>query len=110
MADVSPVPDVKRVSAWVCTYMRSIYPVANECWRAGLSIPQDVSLVCLDDPGEVPLAPMGKKVSVVCSNSAAAASLIHGYLADWREDRLGMTFYIPSEWKDRETIAPPKAP
>lgn len=104
---VLPVPDVKRISAWVCSYMSSINFVANECWKAGLSIPRDVSIICLDDPGDVPFASIGKKISVVTSDSVAAASLIHTYLNDWREERRETTIFIPSEWKDRETIAPP---
>ena len=88
--------------------MGSINIIARECRRAGLDIPGDVSLVSLDDPGDFPFAPIGKKISVVASDSLAAASLIHTYLNDWREDRRGTLIFIPSEWKNRETVAPPR--
>ena len=108
IASVENVPDVANISAWVCAYMGSINIIARECRRAGLDIPGDVSLVSLDDPGDFPFAPIGKKISVVASDSLAAASLIHTYLNDWREDRRGTLIFIPSEWKNRETVAPPR--
>lgn len=102
-------PDLITISAWICTNMGSLNIIGEACRRTGLSIPQDASVICLDDPGDSPVACIGKKVSVVASNSAAAASLIHTYLNDWQDDRRGTMIFIPSEWKDRETIAPPRS-
>lgn len=105
--DVQTVPDVVNISAWVSGCIREINVVAEACHRAGLSIPQDVSLISLDDPGEAVVPSVGKKVSVAHNDPEAAAAMIHTYLTDWREDRCGLTTFIPARWKDRETIAPP---
>lgn len=106
--DVHTKPDVINISAWVCTYLSAVNLVAEQCRLNNLTIPEDVSLISLDDPGDVTMASVGKKVSVAHNDPEAAAKLIHTYLNDWREDRCGTMTFIPSRWKDRETIAPPK--
>lgn len=99
--------DVKNISAWICTYIHSVNLVAQECQRAGLSVPEDVSILSLDDPGDVPVASLGKRVSVARTDVAAGAAMIHECLMNWRPDRIGTLTAIPSVWIDRETIAPP---
>lgn len=106
-SDVRILPDVRNITAWVCTYLGALNIVAEQCRLEGLRVPEDVSLISLDDPGDITLASIGKKVSVVHNDPEAAAALIHAYITDWREDRTGTMTFIPSQWKDRETIAPP---
>ncbi|NLW85790.1 MAG: GntR family transcriptional regulator [Planctomycetes bacterium] len=102
------VPDVRSVSAWICTFLGSFNYVAQQARQEGLSIPDDVSLLSLDDPGDVVVASVGCKVSVAASDPAAAAAMIHNYVNDWRDDRRGTMTYIPTVWIDRESIRPPR--
>jgi GntR family transcriptional regulator of arabinose operon len=106
--DPKIVPDAVNISAWVCTSLSTVDILAEQCRRAGLSIPEDVSLISLDDPGDVVMPSVGKKLSVAHNDPEAAAKLIHTYLNDWREDRCQTATFIPTRWKDRETIAPPR--
>lgn len=101
-------PDVRHISAWICTYAASLNLVATECQRAGLSVPEDVSILSFDDTGEIPVTVLGKRFSVVNPDYAAAASLIHSSLTNWRADRVGTLTAIPFLWVDRETLAPPR--
>lgn len=100
--------DVRKISAWVCTYMKAVTWVEEECIKAGLSIPQDVSILSLDDPGDAPFPPMGKSISVETIDFDATALLIQNLFNDWQESRLGQMIEVPSKQIDRETIAPPR--
>lgn len=100
-------PEVRTISAWICTYSASLHLVAKECQRAGLSVPDDVSILSLDDTGENPTTILGKRFSVANPDYTAAAKMIHSCLTNWRTDRLGTLTATPFRWIDRETIGPP---
>lgn len=106
---VDPAPDVTAITAWICAYLGSVDVIARECRKHGLSVPEDVSVISLDDPGETPVPSLGKRVSVVCDDGVADTATIHRFLNDWRENRRGTVTLVPSRWIDRETIAPPRS-
>lgn len=106
-ATLQKKPDVVNISAWVCSYIGAIHILAEQCRRAGVSIPEDVSLISLDDPGDITVPSVGRKISVAGSDTNATAALIHAFVQDWREDRRGTIHPIPTNWIDRETVAPP---
>lgn len=100
-------PAVQDISAWVCTYLGAVDLLARECHRLGLSIPQDVSILSLDDPGDAPWAAVGKRLSVARPDFAAHAAMIHKCLHNWRREQIGAVLRLPSIWVDGETLASP---
>jgi hypothetical protein len=100
-------PDVKSVSAWICAYIGAVSIVAGNCRRQGLSIPRDVSIVTLDDPGDVVLQELGAPVTGVRQNFKETAAAIHALAVNWREEQRGAVIHTTSEWIERGTVAPP---
>jgi DNA-binding LacI/PurR family transcriptional regulator len=105
--DPSGTPDVKQISAWICTYLRSVELVGELCRKAGLEIPRDVSVVSLDDPGDRIVAGVEKRVTAYGSDFAVDVAMIHSLIRDWREDLRGTVTWTRSFWADRGTIGPP---
>jgi DNA-binding transcriptional regulator YhcF (GntR family) len=105
----SVTPDIKNITAWICTSSNSINQIVKECWKADLKVPDDVSIFALDDLGDIPLPLIGKKLSVETIDFDATAALIQTIFNDWKEERRGSLIAVPSKRIDRETIAPPRA-
>lgn len=103
-ADRHPL-EIKKISAWICTYMEAVHWVAEECRTANLAIPQDVSILSLDDPGDVPLPLIGKKVSVETIDFEATAALIQKIFNHWQDYPKDSLIQTPSRRIDRDTIA-----
>ncbi|NLW88059.1 MAG: LacI family transcriptional regulator [Planctomycetes bacterium] len=101
-------PDVTEVSAWICTYLEAVNVVGEKCRAAGLAIPQDVSVLSLDDPGDAPYPAIGKALSVERIDFDATAALIQDILNNWLDQRRGSLIAVPSIRIDRGTIAPPR--
>lgn len=101
-------PDVRNITAWICGALKHMDWIVEECIKAGLKIPDDVSVLSLDDPGDQPLPLIGKRLSVETIDFDATASLIQNLLNDWQDSRRGTLMAIPSKRIDRETIGPPR--
>lgn len=101
-------PDVVHVSAWVCSYGAAVNKVHEECLKHGLSIPQDVSIVSLDDPIDEGIKTLGKGLSVIRPDFAATAAVVRDCIKNWQDTLRGKVVIIPMEKVERETIAPPK--
>jgi DNA-binding transcriptional regulator YhcF (GntR family) len=100
--------DVKNVSAWVCAFIGGVGRLARKCHEAGLSIPRDVSIITIDDPGEILVPELGRPVTGIRDNFAEAAQRVHALINDWPETRRGQMTYISTQWIDRGTVMPPK--
>lgn len=103
--DAEITPDVKNITAWVCVYLASVQMVVDACRANHLRVPEDVSLISLDDPGDAPLASLGKAVSVVAGDFEAIARKIHDLLVNWDERDHNQMYAVPPRQIDRETIA-----
>lgn len=99
--------DVEQVTAWVCTYIGGIPLFAEACRVAGRSVPEDVSLVSLDDTGEAPAAHLGKAISVMVDDLEATVDLIRQFLVDYPDALRGKIQITPYRYIERETVAPP---
>lgn len=99
--------DLTQVTGWICTYMRSAGMIGEECQRMGLTVPRDVSVISLDDPGDRIVAGLGMPVTAYGSDFTLDAAKIHAVLQDWREELRGTVTWIVSKWIDRGTVGPP---
>ncbi|NLW87017.1 MAG: GntR family transcriptional regulator [Planctomycetes bacterium] len=102
------VPDVVNISGWVCSFLRGVGSVADECRRHNKTIPEDVSVISLDDPGDAPVLSFGRRLCTVASDPEAAAAMIHNYVHDWLADKRREITFISHKWIERETVAPPR--
>jgi DNA-binding LacI/PurR family transcriptional regulator len=103
----SGTPDVKQVSAWICTFLNAAVEIGEQCRQLGLEIPRDVSIVSLDDPGDRIVEGVGKPVTAYGTDFAVDVGMIHSLLREWREDLRGTMTWTPSLWVDRGTVGPP---
>lgn len=104
----SGAPDLPRISGWVCAYLAAAKEIGGKCKELGLSIPEDVSVVTLDDPGDIVLPELGKPLTAIRENFAQAASLIHAFIHNWSEDQRGKITQVCDQWIERATTATPR--
>ncbi|MBN4061147.1 LacI family DNA-binding transcriptional regulator, partial [bacterium AH-315-I18] len=74
--------DPRQITAWICTYNGAVNLLADRCHDEGLSIPQDVSLICFDSANEKITAAVGKRISVIRPDAANTAQTIIACLKD----------------------------
>ncbi len=106
---VASIPiDPCQITAWICTYNGAVNLLADRCRDEGLSIPQDVSLICFDGANEQMTAAVGKRISVIRPDARHTARAILTCLQDWQSHDLGKVIALPMQSMKGQTIAPAK--
>jgi DNA-binding LacI/PurR family transcriptional regulator len=101
-------PDVKNITAWICTYLGSVDYVASACREAKLRVPRDVSIVSFDDPGEAPYASLGVAVTCIVPDYHEYVSRIHKRLVDWKPPQPNDVQVLSDLWVERDSVAAPR--
>lgn len=101
--------DVHHITAWICTYLTSVDVVGVACQRAGLRIPDDVSILSKDETGDAPVASVGQRVSSLAISADAIARALHRCVADPTSIQRGTETLFPYQFNGRDSIAAPPA-
>lgn len=98
--------DTDEITAWVTTFGSAANTVAAACLKAGLSIPDDVSIISLDDPGDHTSGPLGKRLTVVRADPARTAKTLWSCLEHWNDGLRGQVIMLPMQHIERDTVGP----
>jgi len=103
--DEFPVGDVR---AWVCTFNSGVHLLADAARAHQLSVPQDLSIIGMDDPNDHYIGVLGREISVIRSDPAALARTIASCLNRWDDGLRGQAIALPMRYLDRQSVAPPR--
>lgn len=98
---------VDQIRAWICTYAAGAYHLAMLARKQNLRIPDDVSIICLDDPADHYLGVVGQELSVVRSDPEATARMLGGCLNRWDDGLRGQSIALPMQYFDRRSVVSP---
>lgn len=91
------------ITAWLSSYNGGIEAVAEACRHCGLKIPQDVSMICGDDPGEVIVPSIGCKLTAVRPDYLALTKMLRQILNHETLAGTGNVLTSPMQWIRRDS-------
>ena len=98
-----PRIDPRGISAWLSSYNGGIDAVAEVCRHCGLKVPQDVSLICGDDPGDVIVQSIGCKLTAVRPDYLALSKMLRQILNHETLAVAGSVLTSPMQWIRRDS-------
>ena len=99
--------DVKNISAWICSNNSCLNLLARACNIHHLNVPEDISVIGIDDPGDAIFHSLGTTLSVIHPDYSIVGSLIQRILHDWDAYTLGDIVELPAVNTSRNSVAPP---
>jgi len=99
-----PLDDIR---AWISTFRSGVHLLADAAREHQLSVPQDLSIIGMDDPNDHYIGVLGREISVIRSDPAALARTLASCLQRWDDDLRGQSIAIPMQFLDRRSAAQP---
>lgn len=101
-------PDLMHVTAWIGASLSITQSLALACEQAGQRVPDDLSLISLDDPGPAPMPGAHTAVTALIPDTAALARAVLAWL-DQPGAATATPLHCPYHWIHRASVAPPPA-
>ena len=98
--------DFKNITAWICSNNSCLDFFARFCNINHLKVPEDVSVIGVDDPGDKDLHSLGTTLSVMRPDYNIVGGMIQQILHDWSGYSLGDIVELPTVTIERNSIAP----
>ena len=91
------------ITAWLSSYNGGVDELAKACSHCGLKIPQDVALVCGDDPGNVIIPSIGCRLTAVRPDYVALSKMLRQILNREIPSVPGNVLTSPMQWIRRDS-------
>jgi DNA-binding LacI/PurR family transcriptional regulator len=97
--------DVKNISAWICTFQVAVDIFAKACNRNHLNIPEDISVIGSDDPGDIIVPSLGASLSIVRPDYSKVVRIIRQILQNQTAFAPGDIIELPTVNISRGSVA-----
>ena len=100
--------DIKNISAWICTSQGVMDLFTSAFSRNHLNIPEDISVVGSDDPGDIIIPSLGTSLSVVRPDYSRLVRIIRQILQNQTKFAPGDIIDLPTVSISRGSVGPKK--
>mgnify|MGYP001950830203 CR=1 FL=1 len=101
--------DVRNITAWICSNDGCLDFIARACNIKHLKVPEDISVIGVDDPGDSVCHSLGTTLSVMRPDYSLVGELIHQLIHNWSEYNPGDIVELPIVNIPRNSIGPVKS-